>query len=608
MSHSSGFSTPSSPFIANPQDDGTSRLKKKLASLDYQHGQLKDLFEIERTRNLTRTKDLERDLESKSRAYDANVSDLKFVHDENVQLKEQLRLMSQQLQSSNQENEYLRSELGTKTGLLDKHLQEFQEIEKHLEEVVALKDQELRYKNEEYRSYKEAQTRELEIKTARIGELGEQLRLKDVQISELTDRNLRSDESNARKLYEKECNSQLEYIRELEKKNLELSNKLREHQSRHENLQILKHEKDSMMVKLANLQKLDLQRQQLVVEHDKLARKVERWTDNEKQCSELRTLNQELQTRLEFASQETTQTKQDYVALQSKLIESNNKYNELKSQLAQKDTETRKHENNIKLLQQEIVFLKDRLDNVTEANTKRGIGLQNTERFDKLVGLLDSYKQQLQQLKQETTGQKRRRTSEVEKPVVRERVLELRDNPASNHERVTRKMITSLREENEQLKAVKLNDENQVPRAVYERLGAELEQAQQEIRNLTKRMKRLREMFSSKAARFNEIIHLLLGYKIEMLSDTKLKMYPKFNNASFIQVDLSRSGTENGRVLDENGIRVKLPSQGGFEKVDVDNLIRFWVLEKQEPCCFFNSLNLELYDKAPAGVWGRNTG
>ncbi|KAG7886698.1 hypothetical protein KL938_000351 [Ogataea parapolymorpha] len=649
----SGQSTPSSPFIAHPHKvPGDRDLQKRLATLEYQYSQLKDSYEIDKVKSQAIVKRLERDLEHRSREYEAAVSDSKLLFDENNKLKRELRELADNFEQTTGENRSLRTELDAKTCKLNRHLGEFQEIEKRLEDVIALKDAELRHKDSELLRLRDSMREELALKSSRIDELADQLRIKDSQILEMRERNVHIDETKARELYEKECSNQLEYIRELEKKNLELSNKLRTLQSKQDYVQVLREEKATLSQRLATYEALETEYEDLKLRYAAMEQKMGDWPLSDppaiilNKCSVLESTNSQLSQRNEFLRNELARTQQEVVDLQSKLLESNDRQTALKSKLSEKDTENTKLSNNVKLLTQEIQFLKDRIDNVTEENTmllkNKGVEAENAQKFEGLVALLESYKQQVQSLQSQDTGQKRRR-SELEQPngaaqlaeelkrkidenneLVRTieeknkrlvqlevevkklgssgnergvRVLELHENPAARHERVTRKMLEKLRQENQQLVDAKLATDQLIPKTVYERVCLEQDQLQEEIKSMNKRMTRLREMFSSKAARFNEIVFLLLGYKIELLSETKLKMYPKFNGDSFIQVDLSRHGSKKGHLLDGDGIRVKLPAEAGFQKVDVNNLIRFWVQEKQQPCCFFNALNLELYDK-----------
>ncbi|KAG7699171.1 hypothetical protein KL915_001463 [Ogataea haglerorum] len=648
----SGQSTPSSPFIAHPHDlPGDRDLRKRLSSLEYQYSQLKDSYEIDKVKGQALVKRLERDLEHRSSEYEAAVSDSKLLFDESNKLKRELREMEDKFEQAVGENRSLRTELDEKTCKLNKHLHEFQEIEKRLEDVIALKDAELRHKDSELLGLRDAMREELSLKSSRIEELTNQVRIQDAQIRELHERNVHMDEMKARELYEKECSNQLEYIRELEKRNLELSNKLRALQSRQDYVQVLREEKATLSQKLATYEAFETEYEDLKLRYAAMEQKMGDWPISDPpatildKCSVLESTNSQLLQKHESLCNELARAQQEVVDLQSKLLESHDRQTSLKAMLSEKDTENTKLSNNVKLLSQEIQFLKDRIDNMTQENTmslkNKGVEAENAQKFEGLVALLESYKQQLQSLQSQDTGQKRHR-SEQEQPNVSAqlaeelkrkvdensellrtiedknkqlvqlelevkklgssnengvRVLELRENPAARHERVTRKMLDKLRQENRQLVAAKLATDQLIPKSVYERVCLEQDQLQEEIKSLNKRMTRLREMFSSKAARFNEIVFLLLGYKIELLSETKLKMYPKFNRDSFIQVDLSRRGSSKGQVLDGEGIRVKLPAEGGFQKVDVNNLIRFWVLEKQQPCCFFNALNLELYDK-----------
>ncbi|GME83945.1 unnamed protein product [Ambrosiozyma monospora] len=260
------------------------------------------------------------------------------------------------------------------------------------------------------------------------------------------------------------------------------------------------------------------------------------------------------------------------------------------------------------------------LENKLVDSEKENLELKNKER--KLVHMLKDLKIQLSQLQQ---------TQQLQQKQEEGRVLELKDNPTAKHYNISKKLLDQLRKENTDLLSKTLAGQNQspssqshqiqttVPISVYERMTTERQQLTSEIQGLNKRLLRLKEMYGKKSSKFMDLIFKVLGYKIEFLSDNKIKVIPKLlHQQSFKSTSRKSSGNRdndsdddvdndnhanansNGYIIVElNKKKIKL-NKDHFrnigKSINLDNLIQFWIEDKCEISCFFNALNLELYE------------
>ncbi|CDK24432.1 unnamed protein product [Kuraishia capsulata CBS 1993] len=181
------------------------------------------------------------------------------------------------------------------------------------------------------------------------------------------------------------------------------------------------------------------------------------------------------------------------------------------------------------------------------------------------------------------------------------RILQLEDNPTSQHERISKQMLEALTLENNELLGKSVTSET-VPKSVYDRLLLEQENIKRREFEASKRLQRLREVYSRKTGEFNQIIYKLLGYKLEFLSDTKLKLISKFfpnfhqvdgiSEDDYIIIDLANLKSPTTSAISESNVKV-----GGLPAKVVSNLLGFWVQEKNDISCFLSALNLQLFEE-----------
>jgi mitotic spindle assembly checkpoint protein MAD1 len=177
----------------------------------------------------------------------------------------------------------------------------------------------------------------------------------------------------------------------------------------------------------------------------------------------------------------------------------------------------------------------------------------------------------------------------------KQRILELRANPTAAHEAIKREMLETLRKENEDLLAVveksDLSSDKLVPISTLERSKADLRELERTIAEQNKRMTRLKEVFSKKSVEFRDSVFQLLGYRIDLLPNKKVRATSIFaaENESFTF------------LADSKGKKFV-----GIEKsplsTEYDNLVSFWIKERNDIPCFLAAINLELYDKTKGQI------
>lgn len=170
------------------------------------------------------------------------------------------------------------------------------------------------------------------------------------------------------------------------------------------------------------------------------------------------------------------------------------------------------------------------------------------------------------------------------------RILELRANPTAKHEAIKREMLEALRKENEDLLAVVQNNANgspdaTVPASALERSRADLRELERTITEQNKRMTRLKEVFSKKSLEFREAVFQLLGYRIDLLPSKKVRV-----SSVFASEDESFTFLADSKGKKFVGIE-KSPLASQY-----DNLVTFWIKERNDIPCFLAAINLELYE------------
>lgn len=185
----------------------------------------------------------------------------------------------------------------------------------------------------------------------------------------------------------------------------------------------------------------------------------------------------------------------------------------------------------------------------------------------------------------------------------RTRVLELRSNPTADAEGLKLSTLKTLREENRDLLRQARGDDLQgvkvVPISALDSLKLDLVEMEKVVAEKEKRMRRLREIWTDKAAEFRDVIASVLGYKVNFLPNGKVRVTNVYYNKN------KREGGEDTEDDGENSImfdgdagtmKISGGNNGPFAQ-DIRELVKFWVQERKEIPCFLAAMTLEFYDR-----------
>ncbi|CAH2355545.1 spindle assembly checkpoint component Mad1p [[Candida] railenensis] len=170
------------------------------------------------------------------------------------------------------------------------------------------------------------------------------------------------------------------------------------------------------------------------------------------------------------------------------------------------------------------------------------------------------------------------------------KVLQLRANNISKDQLVKQHTIDLLRKENKDL--ISNSQSDSIPRSVFERQEDDKEILQTKIDQLSKRISRLREVYSKKSCDILSIISKFFGYSVEFLpspinpedlTSSRIKLVSKYiqDSSAYLVIDV------NSKLLKANG-------SNDFKQM-CEELVTNWVNGKDQIPCFLGALNLKLY-------------
>ncbi|PKK76103.1 MAD-domain-containing protein [Rhizophagus irregularis] len=202
------------------------------------------------------------------------------------------------------------------------------------------------------------------------------------------------------------------------------------------------------------------------------------------------------------------------------------------------------------------------------------------------------------------------------------RVLEMKDNPASKEFSLRENRLQGLATENQDLKTklkelyqilenhptitLELTEDNDseketirvFPIQSYLNLEEENKQLIDQVADKEKRMTRLKEVWKAKAQEYREAVYSLLGYKVEFLENGRVRLTSMYSE----QDDHSLVFTSD----EDNLGTMQLVDGGNTEYIkSLDNLIKYWVVERGSIPCFLSSLTMDLIGKTALGPIGR---
>lgn len=196
------------------------------------------------------------------------------------------------------------------------------------------------------------------------------------------------------------------------------------------------------------------------------------------------------------------------------------------------------------------------------------------------------------------------------------RVLELRENPTANAERVKMSTLRTLKEENAgllaQLRGEELTGVQSVPASSVDALQLDLKDMEMVVADKEKRMRRQREIWTQKAGEFRDVIASVLGYKVNFLPNGKAKVssmyYGRGQEAGEgdEEEDEDEDEDEEDYIIfdgDQGTMKISGGPDSAFGR-EIKDLVNFWVKEKKQIPCFLAAMTLEFYEKFSGRIAG----
>lgn len=192
----------------------------------------------------------------------------------------------------------------------------------------------------------------------------------------------------------------------------------------------------------------------------------------------------------------------------------------------------------------------------------------------------------------------------------RTRVLELRNNPTADAEALKMSTLRTLRDENSQLlrqlRGEDLQGVKVVPISVVDRLKLDLVEMEKVVAEKEKRMRRLREIWTDKAAEFRDVIASVLGYNVHFMPNGKVRVsniyYNKAKGRNGDGEERAEDDTENSIMFDGEAGTMKISGgpNGAFAQ-EIKELVKEWVQERKEIPCFLAAMTLDFYERFVGG-------
>ena len=195
----------------------------------------------------------------------------------------------------------------------------------------------------------------------------------------------------------------------------------------------------------------------------------------------------------------------------------------------------------------------------------------------------------------------------------RTRVLELRDNPTAEVEKIKMSTLRTFRAENQDLLA-QLRGEHTgvkvVPASALDSLKLEVEEMERVLADKDKRMDRLKGVYAAKISEFREAVASILGFKLDILPNHRVRVTSMFHvSAAYRHGDPDAvcdaqapgsmgNGEENSILFDGYNGTMKLSGgNNSLFALEIKPLVKFWVHERKDIPCFLAAMTLDFFDK-----------
>jgi mitotic spindle assembly checkpoint protein MAD1 len=623
-------------------------LKVQVQALTYELKESKNTMELNKVESETKVNNLIKQLTEQEAKYGSVSSDQIYFYNQNKELTKKLQQTQEESKKERDSLEKKLSDSKRSYQILENELESLQhEYRTKENRLVSLEN---KFEYEVSNSSSEIKNLRSEVDEAHnvIQRLRQEAVDKDTALEALKAKlnSIPSElEIESNQSVQKQITEQIQYIKDLEEKNLHQAEQIKKLTLNKQNVEILKDEKNTLLAKLSNVDKLNDQLNDLTLENLNLKQELSKWNVY---LTDIEDVNEFFQNA-KFLKGENMILNSNFEKLSADLKRAQNEYNELfiknGSNVKEVNILKDKYENLLKinyeleqqksLLFEESNFLREQLKNLdNELSLNEDDKSKYIQNLEKIIG---EYKNQLNELtKQQKShienSNKRQRTDNDEDDTTRNfqtsimklknellqlnneksrltnenvlllkklesfesineqkvRILQLRNNPFQNDQIIKKSKLDVLERMNSDLLR-KAEFTETVPKSVFGKSELDKQELETKIQQLNKKSQRLREIFQSKSLEFIDAVYSLLGFKLEFLPSNKVKLISKYvnNDQNCITIDPINQTLKANKFSDEDD---------EFFKV-YETLISFWIKEKNEIPCFLSALTLELFEK-----------
>ncbi|KAI7873925.1 hypothetical protein K492DRAFT_241096 [Lichtheimia hyalospora FSU 10163] len=582
------------------------KLRKDIKAGDLERDKLKASFSVERQDLSLQLETLiKQNTEAKERAiyhmnqYNDAVSKLQLIKDEHASIADKLRDTIQELRDEN--------------GQLNNHLTQIRrQYEETRDRLIQVENQ-MQYEKEKMETELHCLQQINEHHEQSNKEYKERLEELFAQDQPMDDNEF---DTKFMAELDAQCKQQAEVIKQLEKKNLDISNVLDQYKRRYPDLAKIDEENHRIQRELKEAERIRKQNIELKVENDQLKEQTAAWTKYiESENIDKYSSPQEIVYKLSTGRAAMREAEIRADKLERELEEKNarekeqtKKLEELEAKLSESE-QARKRDvlekeslsKDKKMLEIHRDLLEHQLtviSKVEEANasTSDSNDFPLTQRLAELETLLKDQQQEL--------SSTRAQLVEANASIFTGRILELKSNPASTEQHVRQEQLESLRLENRQLLKELFdkdnhqqpsNQENEqvseqrvtIPKSTIENLQTETKTLSAKIASKEKRILRLQQVFATKFEEIDHVIQSLLGYSMDFRSDGTVRVCSTSVHESEL-VFLFKSGADdqvNFRIVGSMKDEYMQRLQGTYDT---------FVHEQHNIPAFLSSVTLEL--------------
>ncbi|KAH8556722.1 spindle assembly checkpoint component Mad1 [Umbelopsis sp. PMI_123] len=181
----------------------------------------------------------------------------------------------------------------------------------------------------------------------------------------------------------------------------------------------------------------------------------------------------------------------------------------------------------------------------------------------------------------------------------KQRILQLKDNPASREQGIRQSMLDALKKENQELIArlQQSNDnpammrifESTIPEQSFENLQAENERMANTVAQKEKRILRMQQVWAAKVREYHEAVSSLLGYKVDFSADGMVRLASMYADASDISFVFKSSENDQGTL------KIVGANKDMYMKT-LESSYNYCVNERGSIPAFLSAVTMELID------------